>query len=337
MSLDTDAVETFVKQRTGARRVAASGAEKMSGGAIQENWKLDLELERDDGTETWETVLRTDAPSSLSESHGRAEEFALFSAAHAAGVAVPKPLFLGEDVPGMPRPFFIMERVSGEANPRKLTRDDALNGDGLARQLGAELAKIHRVTPGSADLGFLPTPEASPALSRVAEFREALDDSARPQPVVEWGIRWLELNAPPAPEALVLNHNDYRTGNYMVGENGLTGILDWEFAGWGDRHEDLGWFCAKCWRFGQNAREAGGIGSREAFYEGYEEIAGPVIDRAVVPYWEVLATVRWAVIAIGQGDRFLSGDERSLELALTRHVVPTLEIDILDQTGERHA
>ena len=62
-----------------------------------------------------------------------------------------------------------------------------------------------------------------------------------------------------------------------------------------------------------------------------------MIDRAAAAYWEVLATVRWAVIAIRQGDRYLSGEERSLELALTRHVLPTLEIDILSQTGGDHA
>eukprot|EP01035_Chromulina_nebulosa_P049233 gene49233-66860_t len=36
----------------------------------------------------------------------------------------------------------------------------------------------------------------------------------------------------------------------MVNATGLTGILDWEFAAWGDPHEDIGWLCARCWRFG---------------------------------------------------------------------------------------
>ena len=41
---------------------------------------------------------------------------------------------------------------------------------------------------------------------------------------------------------------------------------DWEFAAWSDPYEDLGWLCARCWRFGNWEREAGGLGSRQAFY-----------------------------------------------------------------------
>jgi aminoglycoside phosphotransferase (APT) family kinase protein len=328
MALETEAIEAFLAREWGAERVRVTQAGMMSGGAIQENWKLDIDV---DG-KVLRTVLRTDAPSSLDVSHGRAEEYALFNAAHAAGTTVPKPLVLGRNVEGMERSFFLMERVDGEASPRRLVGSDRA-GDGLVRQLGAELARIHSIRDENTDLDFLDLPEGAPALVRVAEFRAALDASPAPQPVIEWGARWLELNAPPAPGEMVLCHNDYRTGNYMVGKQGLTGILDWEFAGWGDRHADLGWFCAKCWRFNRPDLEAGGIGTREAFYEGYEEVAGSVVDREAVAYWEVLAAVRWAVIATRQGDRHLSGKERSLELALTRHVVPTLEIDILDQTG----
>ncbi|MDX1515175.1 MAG: phosphotransferase, partial [Gammaproteobacteria bacterium] len=114
----------------------------------------------------------------------------------------------------------------------------------------------------------------------------------------------------------------------------LTGILDWEFAAWSDFHEDIGWFCARCWRFGRYDREAGGMGSREAFYRGYERASGAEIDREAVYYWEVMAAVRWAVIALQQAERHLSGEEDSLELALTGRMVPEMEIDMLLQIDE---
>ena len=69
----------------------------------------------------------------------------------------------------------------------------------------------------------------------------------------------------------MLCHRDFRTGNYMldIGSRGatLTGILDWEFAGWGDPDEDIGWFCCKGWRFSRLDREAGGIAARAPFYQ----------------------------------------------------------------------
>jgi aminoglycoside phosphotransferase (APT) family kinase protein len=142
-------------------------------------------------------------------------------------------------------------------------------------------------------------------------------------------LRWLQLKAPPRAE-IVLCHNDFRTGNYMVDAHGVTGILDWEFAGWGDRLEDVGWFCARCWRFGAVAREAGGIGDREDFYAGYEAEADTEIDRPRVLYWEVMATIRWAIIAIQQAERHTSAREPSLELGLTGHIVPELEQQILE-------
>jgi hypothetical protein len=46
-----------------------------------------------------------------------------------------------------------------------------------------------------------------------------------------------------------------------------------------------------------------------------------------------MATLRWAIIAQQQAQRHLSGEEPSLELALTGTRVPELELDILRLTG----
>ena len=56
----------------------------LPGGAIQQNWALDVV--RAGQPEAW--VLRTDNAATLAVSLGRAEEFALLRAAHAAGVTV---------------------------------------------------------------------------------------------------------------------------------------------------------------------------------------------------------------------------------------------------------
>jgi phosphotransferase family enzyme/uncharacterized protein DUF6285 len=125
-------------------------------------------------------------------------------------------------------------------------------------------------------------------------------------------------------------HQDYRSGNYMVDEAGLTAILDWEFGAWGDPMADIGWFCAKCWRYGEDALEAGGIASRADFYRGYEAASGRPVDPKAVHFWETVAHLRWAVIALQQADRHVSGQERSLELALTGRVLPEVELAMID-------
>jgi len=166
----------------------------------------------------------------------------------------------------------------------------------------------------------------------VIEYRRHLDELPDPHPALEWGLRWLEVHAPKG-EDTVFCHRDYRTGNYMVDDGKLTAILDWEFAGWSDPMEDIGWLTAKCWRFGANDRAVGGIGSLDALYRGYEAESGKPLDRDRLGYWQVMAHMRWAVIALQQADRFVTGGERNLELALTAHIVPELELEILRKTA----
>jgi len=295
----------------------------LSGGAIQQNWALDVS-----GGRAW--VLRTDNAATLAVSHGRAQEYALLRAAFAAGVTVPEPLFLCEDAAVTGAPFFVMRRVAGTAAAHRVVKSETLGGgrEACVRALGQELARIHSITPPRADLPFLGTPPDDPCRAFVADQRAALDRQRQPRPVLEWGLRHLERTAPP-PVPPVLVHNDFRTGNVMLDETGVTAVLDWEFSVWSDPHADLGWLCAKGWRFGATAREAGGIGAREAFYAGYEAESGTRVDPARMPWWELMATIRWAVIAADQAARHLSGQERSLELALTGHIVPELELDVL--------
>jgi aminoglycoside phosphotransferase (APT) family kinase protein len=248
-------------------------------------------------------------------------------------VTVPEPLYLCEDTGVLGAPFFIMRRVQGIAAGHRVVKSETLCGgrDAAVQALGRELARIHRITPPRAGLAFLGAPPDDACLAFVAEQRRALDRQALPRPVLEWGLRHLERTAP-APLPPVLNHNDFRTGNLMLAEAGVGAVLDWEFAAWGEPHADLGWFCAKCWRFG-SAFEAGGIGARDAFYTGYAAEAGHAVDAARVTWWELAAHIRWAVIAIDQAARHLSGKETSLELALTGHIVPELEWEILNMTG----
>ena len=303
-----------------------TGMSLLSGGAIQQNWALDVDIHGQPAQ--W--VLRTDSAATLTHSRPRGEEFALLKAAFAAGVAVPEPLLLCNDISVIGAPFFIMRRVHGTAAGHLLVRSETLGGgrEAAVAALGRELARIHSVKTA---LPFLtPHPPIAPMLRFVADMRAHLDATRTPRPVLEWGLRYLERAAPAAAD-IVLCHNDFRTGNLMLNAQGVTGVLDWEFAAFGDRHEDLGWFCARCWRFGSK-HEAGGIGSRAALYAGYTAESGHPVDDAQVRLWEIAATIRWAVIAISQAERHLSGAEENLELALTGHIVPELERDILRAT-----
>ena len=331
----TEALEPFIRDAAGAERAHVVRIDKMSGGAIQENWLLDVQIDGGPFDGLLHAVLRKDARSQVGFSHSRVREFAIISAAFAAGVTVPEPLWLCDNDDFIGGKFFVSRRVDGVAAGHRLVRDETLGGGrtALTTQLGAELARIHSIPPGETELAFLKMPAGNPAADLIETYQTALDEISTPHPVLQWALAWLKIHQPESRQ-IVLCHRDYRTGNYMVNRKGVTGILDWEFTGWGDPLEDIGWFCAPCWRFGATDREAGGIGTRDDFYAGYELESGRRIDREQVGYWEVMATLRWAVIALQQTERHQSGEESSLELALTGHILPELEMDILKMTGE---
>ncbi len=325
----------FLAAAAGATSVAIREMRRMPGGAIQDNWLVDAEAEGGPFAGALELVVRADPDAVPAVSHDRSEEFQILRAAHRAGVTVPEPLWLCDDAGVLGRPFFVMRRIPGVAAGHRIVKDERLGGDRatLAFRLGGELARIHSIRPPRPDLPFLVPPAGPPALSAIADYRRFLDAHGDARPVLELGLAWLERHAPPRG-LIVLCHRDFRTGNYLVDERGITGILDWEFAAFGDPLEDIGWFCARCWRFGATDREAGGIGSRADFLGGYRAAGGAPVDPGRVRYWEVMAHMRWAVIALQQAERHLSGEQASLELALTGHIVPELELALLDMTEE---
>lgn len=327
------AIARWLQRETRADAVRIERYERLSGGAIQDNWLLDVAI--DGGTWPGEhrCVLRTDAPSTVASSLTRAQEFAVLRVAHAAGVAAPEPFVICRDADVLGREFFLMRRLAGVAQGHRLTREPALVPDAaaLAHALGANLARLHAIRPPVAALDVLAPPPADPAAMLIATMRRHLDDLDDAYPALEWGLRWCELHAP-ATFDITLVHGDYRTGNYLVDGGRLTGVLDWEFAGWGDPRQDVGWFTARCWRFHGADREAGGIAPIEPFQDGYASISDRHVSRRDLDYWQVIAHLRWAVIALQQARRHTAGGERSLELALTGRIVHELQYEVLRLT-----
>ncbi|SPJ33645.1 phosphotransferase [Kushneria phyllosphaerae] len=317
-------LRAWLAQRSGADNVVIRSQRRLGGGAVQDNRLLEVAVTGGPmaGEQRW--VLRSDARAPLAISASRQEEFAVLERAWRHNIQVPEPLWMCADDSVLGRPFMVMRHVAGEASPRALV---AQAGDGalesLVEALGAELARIHAFPLPSDD-----DHEGVDVVStQLADFHARLARLDQPQPVLAWALRWLECH-PPASAQPVFAHNDFRTGNLMINDGRLEAVLDWEFAGPNAALADIGWFCAPCWRFG-GPGEAGGLGSIDAFIRGYENAGGVHVDREQLDKWIILATLRWAVIALEQGARHDSGVQPDLELALTSHLLPGLELDLL--------
>lgn len=326
-----DPLQRWLARAVEADRVEITRADLLSGGAVQENWRIDANIDGGPRAGTHALVLRTDAVARLPMSLDRPREFACIKAAHSAGVLVAEPIAECADKVVIGAPFTVQRLLSGTAQGRRIARDPKLGefGPALTREIGAQLARIHTIRPPHEALAFLPLPEPDAASTAVAEMRAALDKATEPRPALEYVLSWL-LAHKPAPRPVALVHGDFRTGNYLVDGGRLTGILDWEFCHWGDAREDLGWFCARCWRFGNDALAAGGIATRADVLDGYNAVSDTPIAESELAFWEILGAARWAAIALLQGQRFLTGGERSLELALTGLMPAEMEFDALE-------
>ena len=127
-------------------------------------------------------------------------------------------------------------------------------------------------------------------------------------------------------------HGDYRMGNFLVGPDGLRGVLDWELAHTGDPAEDIGWLCAPAWRFGGSG-EVGGFGALADLLAAYVGAGGEAMTPARVHWWQVYATVKWATICALQASAHLSGATRSVELAAIGRRVCESEWDLFTLLG----
>jgi aminoglycoside phosphotransferase (APT) family kinase protein len=286
------------------------GAVQVGGGASKEAWKVDtadgrrLLVRRAGGGVIHENTLSL------------RDEFEALVAAREAGVRVPEPVaYLGE-IDG--REAFAMAYVEGETIGRRIVRDPPR---GLAVELAEELARIHAIPPER--LPFLPAGDLWDAIYA------DLDGVEEPHPAIEYGLAWCRERLP-LERPRVVSHGDFRLGNFVVGEDGLLAVLDWEFAHVSDPAEDLAWPLVRAWRFGADDRRLGGVDDVEPYLDRYAAVTGRSIPLEELYAWEVLGNCKWAIGALRQTRRHLRGEDRDVEYAILGRLSAEMEYELLD-------
>ena len=310
--------------------VTVEGLARLSGGASRETWRLDA-IE-DDGTRH-PLILRRDPPGRPSRPGGMTLEALSIRAATTAGLRVPEVLVHSESPSPWETAGMVMRVVEGEALARRILRDDefAIAREGLVGDCARFLAGLHAIDPDS--VPGLPSNDPIIELRQIFELADST-----PTPTFELAFGWLEANRPPArPDVIV--HGDFRLGNLLVGADGLTAALDWELVHTGNPVEDLGWLCTKAWRFGSPLPVAG-VGGRDELLAAYRAAGGADISLDELRWWEVLNTLRWGAMCVGQGAAHTSGIARSVELAAVGRRACEQEWDLLlllaPDAAERH-
>jgi aminoglycoside phosphotransferase (APT) family kinase protein len=276
---------------TGGREMVMTPNQKMlpsvvqrinSGSRLLRAWPLKggisaqmtaLEIEQPDGR-TKKLIVRQPGEASLRQNPAAAaDEFKLLRIVRAAGLPAPTPHHLDESREILSNPYLVIEYVEGEPMIAPADLDD------FARQLAAQLAKIHALHGSRADLSFLP--RQAERLARTSAARPSiLNDSLdveRIREVLEpvWPLP--QTNEP------VLLHGDFWPGNILCREGRIAAVIDWEEAEIGDPLSDVAISRLDLlWAFGMDAMHD--------FTARYKSMS--TVDWANLPYWDLYAALR---------------------------------------------
>jgi aminoglycoside phosphotransferase (APT) family kinase protein len=305
-----DQLREVVTDSLGDAGVQVEDLHQLTGGASRETWSFRAVLS--DGSSRG-LILRRDPPTAARTA---------IEAAARQGVPEPTIVAYSDDPAPVDAPFIVMSHIEGETVARRILRDAEYDEvrPRLAERCGEILARIHAIVPE--EVAGLAAPDA------LERLREDLDGFSNRSPAFELGMRWLEQNRPATDFATVV-HGDFRNGNLIIGPDDLRAVLDWELVHLGDPMEDLGYLCARCWRFGVVEKPVGGFGDYADLFHGYERVSGTRVDPDTVRWWELFSCVRWGAGCMTQAWRHLSGKVRSVELAAIGRRVWEQEYDVL--------
>jgi len=309
--------------RLGAGGAGIADLQRLTGGASLQTWRFTLLREAPRTLILRRRAVPGDNALSLEV------EAALLRLAGAAGVPVPDVVHVCAPGDGLGEAV-IVSHVAGETLGRRIVAGEAFAAirPALARQAGVALARLHAV-----DLAIAPALPVLDAAATLVSYEAIFRRIGACRPVLEVAFRVLSRDVPaPVPTRLV--HGDFRTGNLMIDPaSGLAAVLDWELSHLGDPAEDFGWLCVNSWRFGAMELEAGGFGALEDVRAGYASVAGdaPPVDR--IHYWQMLGSLKWAVMCLMMFETHASGGDPSLERAAIGRRVSECEADLLALMG----
>ena len=164
----------------------------------------------------------------------------------------------------------------------------------------------------------------------VADYETRYRNMNWPRPVMDAAFVWLKAHTPPPPPKPTVVHGDFRNGNILIDENGVSAVLDWEIVHKGDPMEDMGWICTASWRFGVVDKPVGGFGQREDLWAGYEAAGGQKVDRQHALFWEMLGSVKWGLMCHGMtAPAIAAGNTPPIDRTVIARRASETEVDIM--------
>jgi aminoglycoside phosphotransferase (APT) family kinase protein len=271
----------------------------MPAGASNETVGIDLRFTCDGVNFDVPLILRPQRSDGILAPYDVGRQFRVMRALAKTAVPVPPVLCYEPGGSILGAPFFLMARVTGETLPLFWYGGQSPR---LAAAAGA-LAAIHAVDwrgarldfllPPGADLGTPPTPlecELQTWRARAANAGLGAD-----RLLVALAAYLAENEPSDARHALL--HGDPNPGNYLLQEDRVVAVVDWELAAIGDPRSDLGFYAALQTVFGGGSGRSG----HSVLSDAYEGITGTPLSN--LDYYEAFGLYRMAVVMAGWASR----------------------------------
>jgi aminoglycoside phosphotransferase (APT) family kinase protein len=313
-----------------ARALALSNFVQAAGGWSHEIYVFDAHWNEDGQALGRGFCLRKDPGAGLlRELSDLKQQFLVIKALEPTPAPTPKAYWYEADPSLLGGPFFVMEKVAGEApNPwsragKQFYADAAKRGK-LPGSFVEALASLHNLDWRAAGLEFLGVPGSGKdfAQREIAKWEGLIEQSLhKPEPLLTEVIMWLKANAP-AAQRLALVHGAYRTGNLIIKDDAVAAIIDWELQVIGDPMYDVAYVLSDLNREGSPLLSC--IVGREFFLDYYQQLTGLKIDLEVCRYYEILYMMRSTAFWLSASGLFAEGRNKDLRLARTTYSVPVV-------------
>ena len=247
------------------------------------------------------------------------------------GLPVPALYWLETDPTVLGMPFYVMERIEGTV-PSPMARAPFANENAatIGEQFVEILATIHGIDWRALDLPQLTPPTTDPVAAAHAEIAKwehfYTVGMIREIPAIRAALAWARAHVATS-DRLVVCHGDYRTGNFLLRNGTIVGVLDWELAHVSDPIDDLAWAALPAFR-GRSGLVGHLLPERE-FLDRYRDRTGLEIDADALRFWTVINHVRAAAIFLRGTRAFEDGRSRDLRLAALGHRSTQLLVDLL--------
>lgn len=262
-------------------------------------------------------VMRRDMgslPTVANDCHMIRDEYPVIKAAHARGFAAPDALWLDTEHKLLPGgDFIVMRRAPGKL-PGNFFGAQTEVPASLTDKLADVMAQLHRLPPMT-ELGNLTesirTDSWQLTKGECTEryirnwYELYLHGDHWPSPALTAIFGWLLDNVPDRKGPPSMLHGDIGFHNFLLHEDRLSAVLDWEFAHIGDPAEELGYVKVTL----------GASINWEQLMARYVAAGGEPIDEATLRYFQVWGYARNAAASNISSSKFISGHYNELKLA----------------------